>query len=86
MTVAGANVSLLRLQQLSDNWNEVMPSNRLRRTALRLLGSHPLRAADALQLAASLTAGADQDRYPEFVTLDDRLALAARREGLTVVP
>jgi uncharacterized protein len=46
---------------------------------------HPLRAADALQLAAAY---AGSDRRPtslEFVTLDERLADVARKEGFSVV-
>jgi predicted nucleic acid-binding protein len=54
----------------------------VRRTAQRLLRVHELRAADALQLAAASTAAEDLP----FVTLDDRLALAAAREGFVVEP
>jgi predicted nucleic acid-binding protein len=46
---------------------------------------HPLRSADALQLAAALIAAEDHPGSLPFVTLDDRLALAAEREGFTVV-
>jgi hypothetical protein len=54
--------------------------------ALRLLRNHPLRAADALQLAAALIASEETPQTLEFICLDDRLALAARREGFTVIP
>jgi hypothetical protein len=54
--------------------------------ARRLLGVHPLRAADALQLAAALVAASDQPAGWEFVSLDRRLAEAARREGFGVIP
>ena len=57
-------------------------SDRSRRACLRV---HPLRAADALQLAAAIVAAEDQPADLPFVTLDDRLALAAEREGFTVV-
>ena len=52
--------------------------------ASRLLRVHPLRAADALQLAAALlwAGGAPQGRT--LHTLDERLAGAARREGFDV--
>jgi predicted nucleic acid-binding protein len=53
--------------------------------ATRLLRVHPLRAADALQLAAAIIAAEDDPRSLPFVTLDDRLALAAEREGFPVV-
>lgn len=45
---------------------------------------HPLRAADALQLAAALVLSDFEPRTLPFVTLDDRLASAARREGFEV--
>ena len=41
-----------RLKQLAAGWHEVDPSDIVRETATRLLRVHPLRAADALQLAA----------------------------------
>jgi predicted nucleic acid-binding protein len=42
---------------------------------------HPLRAADALQLAAAFVAAEQRPSSLEVVTLDDRLAAAARKEG-----
>jgi hypothetical protein len=56
------------------------------RRARRLLAAHPLRAADALQLAAALVACDERSDMLAFVTLDDRLAKAARRGGFVVVP
>lgn len=56
------------------------------RRARRLLAAHTLRAADAMQLAAALLACEDEPIRLPFVTLDDRLAEAATREGFTVVP
>ena len=56
------------------------------RRARRLLATHMLRAADAMQLAAALLACEDDPTRLELVTLDDRLAEAATREGFTVVP
>lgn len=74
-----------RLRALGESWNEVQPQARVRSTAERLLRVHPLRAANALQLAAALEA-IDRDRSPiPFVCLDQRLSDAASREGLTVV-
>jgi predicted nucleic acid-binding protein len=54
--------------------------------AKRLLGAHSLRAADALQLGAAVTAAYDDPLGWEFVCLDRRLTDAARREGFTVLP
>lgn len=46
------------------------------------LGSPQVRALDAIHLATALAIGDDD---LEFITYDDRLADAARAEGLTVV-
>lgn len=63
---------------------DVLPSVMAR--ARRVLMTHPLRAADALQLGAALVACADEPARFEFVCIDARLADAARREGFTVRP
>lgn len=64
---------------------EVQPGEELRRIALRLLRVHPLRAADALQLAAALAwAGSPPFDGAELVTLDERLGGAAVLEGFVV--
>lgn len=52
--------------------------------AARLLRVHALCAADSLQLAAALVWSGDQPGARALVTLDDRLAAAARREGFQV--
>ena len=69
-----------------DSWTEVLPSNTLRRRAIRLIGTHDLRAADSLQLAAALAWAGQDPEGREFVCLDPRLARAAQAEGLTVLP
>jgi predicted nucleic acid-binding protein len=50
-----------------------------------LLRVHPLRAADSLQLAAALAVANGDPGALEFVSLDQRLADAARKEGLDVL-
>jgi predicted nucleic acid-binding protein len=77
--------SLLRLDALSTEWREIQPVKRVQQLATRLLRVHPVRAADALQLAAAIVASEDQPATLPFVTLDDRLAQAAEREGFPVV-
>jgi predicted nucleic acid-binding protein len=77
--------ALRRLQQIASAWHEVDPSDGIRETAKRFLRVHPLRAADALQLAAAFAASEQQPASLEIVTLDDRLADAARKEGFGVV-
>jgi hypothetical protein len=72
---------LERLDELTAEWHEIEPSSTLRRTARRLLRVHPLRAGNALQLAAALRATEDAGRPLPFVCLDERLSGAAQREG-----
>jgi predicted nucleic acid-binding protein len=84
----GADVvtgALAYLDRLSAHWSEVEPSDDLRATARRLLRAHNLRAADALQLAAATRAADGDPRTLSFVSLDERLAVAAQREGFAVV-
>ena len=76
--------ALDRLKQLANGWHEVDPSDSVREAAVRFLRVHPLRAADALQLSAAYIAAERRPSSLAFVTLDDRLALAARREGFVV--
>jgi predicted nucleic acid-binding protein len=52
---------------------------------VELLPVHALRAGDALHLAAALMWAASAGGA-ELVTLDERLALAARLEGFAVLP
>jgi uncharacterized protein len=78
-------LALRRLQQLAASWHEVDPSDEIRETAARFLRVHPLRAADALQLAAAFAAAERRPASLEIVTLDDRLANAARKEGFAVL-
>ncbi len=76
---------LRRLGALGRTWREVQPVTSVRTTAIRLLRVHPLRTADALQLAAAIVAAEDHPATLPLVTLDDRLAQAAEREGFAVV-
>jgi predicted nucleic acid-binding protein len=76
--------ALGRLDVLAESWNEVQPTAAVRGIARRLLRVHALRAADALQLAAAVGAAEGVPTSLDVVTLDERLAAAARREGFTV--
>lgn len=70
---------------ISEAWTEILPSERMRSRAQRLLAVHPLRAADALQLAAALAWQEDDAAGAELVCLDRKLAQAAAREGFAVL-
>jgi uncharacterized protein len=77
--------AIARLNELVPSWQVIQPVPRLRSVAVRLLRTHPLRAADALQLAAALEASEQEPHTLPLVTLDERLARAADREGFPVV-
>lgn len=78
-------LAVRRLKQLAAGWHEVDPSDALREAAARFLRVHPLRAADALQLAAAYLAAERRPASLEIVTLDDRLGAAAQKEGFVVI-
>lgn len=75
-----------RLRRLLQHVDSVAPSDEIRRRAARLLAVHPLRAADALQLAAGLLWSEEQPHGESFVSLDGRLRDAASREGFSLIP
>ena len=78
-------LSLQRLRQLAAAWHEIDPSDAIREAATRFLRVHPLRAADALQLAAAFLAAERRPASLTILTLDDSLGAAARKEGFTVI-
>jgi uncharacterized protein len=75
-----------RLDALARTWDEVLPTDPVRDQAIRLLRVHPLRAADALQLASAVVASEHRPDTLPLVTLDQRLKEAAQREGFPVLP
>ena len=84
LTLAAATSAIERVRALERAWHQVVPTDSLRGRAQRLLRVHPLRAADSLQLAAALSVSGNDPASVSFVSLDQRLADAARREGLDV--
>lgn len=85
MTTADVTVALGRLRAAAQQWSEVPPTPALREHANRLLRTHPLRAGDALQLAAAIVASDAQPAALEFITLDARQRASAEREGFRIV-
>ena len=75
---------LHRLDTLATQWYEVHPGRRVKTIARRLLRVHPLKAADALQLAAAIAVAEDEPGSIGFVSLDGRLNEAAGREGFAL--
>ena len=80
----GLEAALARLDALLERGSVIEPCDTIRAEARRLLRVHPLRAADALQLAAAIEMRGSPSMRQHLVTYDQRLATAARREGFTV--
>jgi len=74
------------LSRLAATWSEVQPTETVRLRAERLLSIHPLRAADALQLASALIWAQETPRGLGFVCLDQNLREGAVKEGFSVLP
>jgi len=74
------------LAALARVWLEVRPTEMLRLAAERILAVHPLRAADAFQLAAALQWCQRETQDVSFVSFDVRLRVAAYKEGFDVLP
>jgi hypothetical protein len=84
MEQAGAVLAIRRLDALAAHWIEVDGLDAVRARAERILAVHPLRTADALQLAAALVLSKDRPHWP-FVTGDEQLAGVAELEGFDVI-
>lgn len=74
------------LASLASGWSEVLPSELVRRRAERLLATHALRAADALQLAAALIWAEEAPEALELISFDQNLREGASKEGFIVLP
>lgn len=85
ITDAGKNAAVARLETLSRSWREISAGDKLRELALDLLSSYPLKAADALQLAASLTWCDERPARQHFICADRRLTEVARSIGFAVL-
>lgn len=81
---AGIDLARARLSLLTRAWTEVEPTDTVRARAIRILRVHPLRAADALQLAAALVICRERTVGNYFFTGDLRLQTAAKIEGFEV--
>ncbi|MGB8411602.1 MAG: type II toxin-antitoxin system VapC family toxin [Candidatus Binatus sp.] len=79
------NRAIRDVHEVALRWTEIWDAAATRLHAERIIMDHPLRAADALQLGAALVAADGDPQSLELVTLDGRLAEAARREGFPVL-
>jgi uncharacterized protein len=77
---------LNQVNRILDRATIIQPGPLIQQEAQRLLFIHPLRASDALQLAAAIVVTEGQPNDFAFVTLDHRLRAAAAMEGFTVQP
>jgi predicted nucleic acid-binding protein len=84
LTEEDARATELRADELAAASYIVADVESVKAAAARLLRVHALRAADALQLGAALVWAGARPEGKTLHTLDDRLALAARREGFAV--
>ena len=85
LTESNARRALSRLAQLEKRWTEIVASDRVRHSAINVLSTYDLRAADAIQLASALVWCKDKPRDRAFVCLDQKLVTAARAVGFTAV-
>jgi predicted nucleic acid-binding protein len=81
----GLSEAFSRLTQFAATWQEIDPTDEVRETAGRFLRVHPLRAADALQLAAAFVAAGRRPSSLDMIVLDERLAAVAQKEGFSVI-
>ena len=86
LPAAALDGALRNLRDLVVASDVIPPTIPLRERAVRVLGGHPLRASDALQLAAALEWCENAPGGETFVCLDARLREATRREGFAVLP
>ena len=77
--------ALARLRLLSNGWKEILPIDQVRESATQLLDNYVLRAADSLQLAASLIWCGRHPAKRMFICGDERLSQAASAVGFSVV-
>jgi predicted nucleic acid-binding protein len=78
LTSNGQVQAQVTLDALRENWREIRPSDEIRDRAKRLLDRFPLRAADALQLAAALA-------WASGKPSDAQLLDAARQLGFQAI-
>jgi predicted nucleic acid-binding protein len=74
------------LDDLAADWLEIEPTDELRLLTMLVSRDHPLKAADALQLAAALRWCEGNTDGAVFVCLDNRLRRAVEDEGFNVLP
>ncbi len=77
--------AMRNLLDMREDWNEVVPSDRVQARAIRAVTLHSLTATDSLQLAAALE-WSEPAMDGHFVTFDQKLHQAAHTEGFMTYP
>jgi predicted nucleic acid-binding protein len=77
-------IAARHLSRLQLSWREINPIPSVRLEAEKLVASFPLKAADALQLAAALTWAAGFPKGRIFIASDSQLLNAAAQTGFEV--
>ena len=86
LTRSDVSQSDATLRNLLLGAHEILPGADIRRYSRRLLMTHPLRAADSLQLASALVLAGEHPEDLPFITLDRQLCEIAQREGFQTHP
>lgn len=76
----------IRLQHILEGAYQITALEKVMNRAVRLLEVHPLRAADACQLASVLVATQEDPYRVSLICFDERLKEAAIKEGFVVNP
>jgi predicted nucleic acid-binding protein len=85
ITITGQVEALVTLDQIRRVWHEIHPSEQLREQAERLVERFPLKAADAQQLAATMTWCLNRPIGRIFISGDTQLLDAARQLGFQAI-
>ena len=80
----GFSMSESQLNKLAKSWHVVSFSPLLEAETKRLLRIHPIKCADAFQLASAISCCDRNSDALSFVTLDQKLSTTARKEGFTI--
>ncbi len=86
LTETGEEETRTNLDELSADWLEIESTGELRLLAMLVSKAYPLKAADALQLAAALRWCEGNTDGTNFACLDNQLRRAAEDEGFDVLP
>lgn len=81
LTAEKRDAAIAHLEKIIKSCVTVKNLELVKARAKRLLKIHPLKSADALQLAAALVSCQDQPQSHHFITFDKRLKESAGLEG-----